>query len=294
MNRLRRQGTVLRSGARSRAYAEAGFSVIEVMISLVVGLVVVAGVSQVYLGTKQTYRLNEARSRMQEDGRFAMEYLVRNIRLAGYKSTPLPNQPEPFPGNSPADIATPNFETGQVITGLYGGAGAADSSRISVRFLGRSRDANGIPVGTGGTLETSVKDCLGREVAAGVSAINSFVVDTVNHELQCTAVNPTPGVNPTMWTQPLVSGFGNFLVLFGIDTDDDPRIARSANRYLKAHNMGANWLNITSVRIRFDLRSAEDNVELARTTYTFNGATFTDRRLVRHFETTISLRNSLP
>lgn len=270
--------------AKGGKRAGAGFSVVEVMIALVVGLVVVAGASQMYLGSKQGWRLNEAQSRMQEDGRFALEYLARNIRLAGYKSTPLPNQPEPFPGHSPADTAGPKFEAGQVITGLYGGTGTADSSRISVRY-------QGLLVGTG---VTPVRDCLSRDVGVGIVTINTFALDTSQHELQCTAVNPTTGINPTAWTQPLISGFGNFLVLYGIDTDDELRTMRSANRYLSAANVAANWRNVTSVRIRFDLRSAEDNLQPVPSTYTFNGVTFTDRRLVKRFETTVSLRNNLP
>ncbi len=286
MNRLRPHRTARLRGRRAVS-PEAGFSVVEVMIALVVGLVVVAGVGQMYLGSKQSYRLNEAQSRMQEDGRFALEYLARNIRLAGYKTNPLPIQPEPFPANSPADSASPKFEAGQVITGLYGGTGTADSSRISVRF-------QGLLLGTGVTGVTPVKDCLSRDVGVGIVTINTFALDAAHHELQCTAVNPTPGVNPSGSTQPLIGGFGNLLVLYGLDTDDEPRTMRSANRYLSAANVGANWQNVTSVRIRFDLRSAEDNVAPTPTTYTFNGASFTDRRLVKRFETTMSLRNKLP
>lgn len=266
-----------------------GFSVVEVMVSLVLGLVVVAGVSQVYLGSKQSYRLNEARSRMQEDARFVLQFLSKYIRLAGYRSVPLPDQ-TPFPANSPLTAAIPKFSDGQVVTGLYGSAGAASLSSLSVRYQGRSRDGQGLPVLSGGTVESTVTDCLGSDLGSGALAMNTFSVDTANHELQCTAFNGTAG---STTTQPIVGGFGNLTVLYGLDTDDDGPLARSANRYVAAANV-TNWLTVTSVKISFELRSTEDNLALTPTTYSFNGANVTDRRLRNRFELTVSLRNVLP
>ena len=48
-------------------------------LSLILTLVV----SQIYLGSKQTYLLQEAQSRLQENGRFALQILAKDIRRAG-------------------------------------------------------------------------------------------------------------------------------------------------------------------------------------------------------------------
>ena len=42
-----------------------GFSLVEIMVALVLSLFLVAGVIQLFLGTRQTYRFHEALSRIQ-------------------------------------------------------------------------------------------------------------------------------------------------------------------------------------------------------------------------------------
>lgn len=64
--------------------ASCGLSLIELLIAMVMGLSLAAGVMQVYVGNSQTERDQEARARMQENGRFAIGYLARELRMAGY------------------------------------------------------------------------------------------------------------------------------------------------------------------------------------------------------------------
>lgn len=72
-----RWGTLLSSSAN-------GFTLIEVMVSLMIGLFLLLGVTYVYVGSKQTYRSVSSMSRMQESGRLAFEYLTQDLRMAGY------------------------------------------------------------------------------------------------------------------------------------------------------------------------------------------------------------------
>jgi type IV pilus assembly protein PilW len=65
-------------------YHNKGISLVEIMIALVLGLMVSAGVMQVYLSNKQSYRLAQEQSRLQENARFALEFLTNDIRMAGY------------------------------------------------------------------------------------------------------------------------------------------------------------------------------------------------------------------
>ena len=61
-----------------------GLTVIELMVGLMLGLLLVGGVIQVYLGTKSTYSVTEGMSRLQENTRFSLDMLARDIRMAGY------------------------------------------------------------------------------------------------------------------------------------------------------------------------------------------------------------------
>src|SRR5690606_41393549 len=59
-------------------------SLIELMIAITLGLVLMAGVMQVFLSSRITFSTHQAMSRVQETGRLAMEFLSRDIRMAGF------------------------------------------------------------------------------------------------------------------------------------------------------------------------------------------------------------------
>lgn len=61
-----------------------GMTLIELMIAMVISLALLGGLSEVYLGSKQSYNLVEESSRLQENGRFATDILTREIRGAGF------------------------------------------------------------------------------------------------------------------------------------------------------------------------------------------------------------------
>lgn len=61
-----------------------GFSLVELMIAMVLGLVLMAGVLQVFITSKQTYNLNEEMTWIQENARYAVNFLAEDVRMAGY------------------------------------------------------------------------------------------------------------------------------------------------------------------------------------------------------------------
>ena len=67
-----------------RKTAFSGFSLIELMIAMLIGLIILNGVIQVVIGGKRTYLDNQAISQIQENARYAIEALSREIRVAGY------------------------------------------------------------------------------------------------------------------------------------------------------------------------------------------------------------------
>lgn len=76
-----------------------GFTLVELMISIVLGLVLTVVVAEVYLNSKKTYRVSDNLSRVQENGRYFLEELGRDIRMAGFigcaKSAPITNNAVP-------------------------------------------------------------------------------------------------------------------------------------------------------------------------------------------------------
>ena len=62
----------------------AGFSLVELMVALVLGLVIMAGVLSIYVGMSQSVRTETAISRLQENARFGVEKLSNDVRQAGF------------------------------------------------------------------------------------------------------------------------------------------------------------------------------------------------------------------
>ena len=67
---------------RSPASRAAGFSLVELLVALTLGVLVLAGIAKVFINSKQGYRVQESASRMQENIRIAANYFGRNLRLA--------------------------------------------------------------------------------------------------------------------------------------------------------------------------------------------------------------------
>ncbi len=68
---------------RSGAQCHAGFSLIELMISLTIGLVIAGASFYAYLGTARATKMAEAQGRMYEDGQAALMILTQQLRMAG-------------------------------------------------------------------------------------------------------------------------------------------------------------------------------------------------------------------
>lgn len=70
--------------------SQRGLSLVELMVALLISLILTAGIIQIFLGSSQTYRLQEHLSRTQENGRFAMEVMTDAVRMAGYFGCAIP------------------------------------------------------------------------------------------------------------------------------------------------------------------------------------------------------------
>jgi type IV pilus assembly protein PilW len=66
-----------------RAKNAAGFSMVELMVAITIGLIVLVGVTWAYLGNRETYVLNEEMARMHESARIALDVLRNRLRQAG-------------------------------------------------------------------------------------------------------------------------------------------------------------------------------------------------------------------
>ncbi|ULU24869.1 PilW family protein [Dyella terrae] len=61
-----------------------GFTMIELMVAMLLGLVVIGGVISVFLAGQQTYRANEALGDVENSSRAAFEMMTRDLRDVGF------------------------------------------------------------------------------------------------------------------------------------------------------------------------------------------------------------------
>ena len=84
---MKDSATFRHSSERARcapASRQRGFSMIELILALGLGLIVTAGVVQLFVGNNQTYTVLTGQSRLQESARYAMDFITRSARSTGY------------------------------------------------------------------------------------------------------------------------------------------------------------------------------------------------------------------
>ena len=64
--------------------SQQGITLIELMIALVIGLLATGAMLKVYVDSSRLYRFNENLARIQENGRFGLEFIRRDARMAGF------------------------------------------------------------------------------------------------------------------------------------------------------------------------------------------------------------------
>jgi type IV pilus assembly protein PilW len=69
---------------RHSTAAQAGLTLIELMVALLIGTLLVLGLVQVFGASRAAYQMSEGMSRVQENARFALDILQRDVRMAGH------------------------------------------------------------------------------------------------------------------------------------------------------------------------------------------------------------------
>ncbi len=245
-----------------------GLSLIELMISIALGLLLVAVVIQIYIGSKATYNKQEDLSRLQENGRVALDVIGRAGRVIGFKSDPSASTSGLFPASAPAIIGT---------------AGTGTSDSLTIRFQG---SGNGT-----GTANGSVVNCLGVAIDANTTAFNRFYV--ANNAAGRPGLFCDTTDNSTVDGEEVVSEIEHLRFLYGVDTSGDG----VADYYVPAVAV-SNWDQVVSLRIGLIAATPNTiNPTLDTKTYDVLGNSYNptdDRRSRRLYTMIITLRNRTP
>lgn len=167
-----------------------GFSLIELMVAMVIGIILMGGVMELYVSNKMAYMTSEAMSRLQENARYALFTLQKDIRMAGYSdcSPSVVNHLNPAGTNYSDSL----FNIDQAVGGWeFNTTGPGDSYTISDLSptgisLGSWADAGGaaLPLSlqdlvVPGTDVITIKS-LGTEDIVSVSTANDVNTTTIS------------------------------------------------------------------------------------------------------------------
>lgn len=193
-----------------------GFSLVELMIGMVVGLFLLAGIVQIYLSNKASFNAQQTQAELQENARVSSFVLDLIIGHTGFRPNAFEDEEEAL--------------TAAALAGNEGDSGTPDS--LTASFVSDGR----------------LHDCLGNLLPLDTEARNEFRLQDAGgglFDLMCESERFTPGTGTVNLTRALVSNVETMQFLYGLDTDGD----NTVNRYVDADGVGANFSDVLSVRV---------------------------------------------
>ena len=235
--------------------SQAGMTLIEIMIAMLIGAFLIGGVLQIFINTKQTNRMVENLSRVQENGRLALDLLGRDIRMTSFWGCQTRPTGDIAGGNDNA-VNGDNIDNG------------TDNVTLKAAYAT-------MPTGSCGTTVDKTTTYYTDPTSTIIYTINNAV-------LQKNTNNQTNG---------LIEGVENMQILYGEDNNDDGW----ANYYVPAGNVvnWEKVVSIRVSLLIRSLEDNLAARPLAYT-YNGATTTATDRRLRRVFTSTFAIRNRLP
>jgi type IV pilus assembly protein PilW len=223
--------------------AQAGFTIVEMMVAMAISLVVMLGFAATFVNMKQTFNSQNGLTLLQDNERLASLILSSSLNEAGY--FPTGANPAATPKVPPTTVDRSGIL--QTTAPIFGGVMPA-----TVYIFGSPAvAASNTPETISTAYLSAPNDCLltcqgGSNTGASTVAIrNIFYVDSTN-TLGCTVLaNGATTAAPGSAFQPLISNVQSMTVMYGVDTNGDKNI----DSYLAAKDMTAYWNSVKSVQI---------------------------------------------
>ena len=264
-----------------------GLSLVEVMVSLVIGLVVVGAVLVSYITAGTTGRQQAAYAEMNENAQLALTLIARDLLLAGFAApTGVAAGGLSFTrtyASRPVFGCRTGFASPSTMGAVACGAGGSDALEVVYQADG----ANSVPTASG-----VPTDCLGNGLAdAGgfYLAYNRYYLASSSgrSELHCASRQGAGG-------QPLVDNVEGMSVWYGEANAGSPR---TVVRYVRA-DVVSDWGRVLSVRVCLLMRSSEAVLASGEDTVTYLDCdsvqqTSSGGFVRRAFFSTTTLRNKM-
>lgn len=224
---------------------QAGFSLIELSIAILIALFLIGGVLTVEQGVHSSYQDNSGLSQLEDNERFAMSLITEIVQRAGYYPNPATNTlvtalpaettTTPQGGNAP-------LQGGWYVYGFdnAGSGNFTPQDSFLVRYMTATGQGINLCDGTTGATATYT---------------NYFYIaaDTIKpstYDLYCEL---QPGTGAAWNTAvPLVNGLAGITVLYGVHTKSYNGLQdNNVDYYMNATTVGTNsdWPNVSSMQV---------------------------------------------
>lgn len=276
-----------------------GMGLVELMISMVIGLILLGTLTYFYLGSRQISRTHDDLSRMEESGRNAMEIIGKAIRQAGFRLD-VNNALYVNPANNiGAMIGTDGAGA------AFGAAGAATapSDTLTIRHdpswrVHATNPISGFEANCAGAAGTGSNNDV--NTTTGVVSVNTNMVEYVfsidaTRGLRCGTVAASAAVGGVV-----VDNIERMQITYGLRdatgavTTYLPAASAAAADPATSVATTAQWSSVAAVRVSLLVRGPSNGITANNSqTYTFNGETVTsaDGFLRQVYTSTFTVRN---
>ncbi|OQW89099.1 MAG: hypothetical protein BWK72_03795 [Rhodoferax ferrireducens] len=288
---------------------QAGFSLVELMISLVIGMILVIAASSVYLYSKKSFNSSTETSQLENNGRFAIDLLTKYIQSAGYvmvdPSFPAPQGPidnkiigcdfgmtNPTNPTTAADlVCLTAVPTGTRQSASIGLIAETDQYSTGSQFQGfdcLGESSIDIPTSTGHVIHET----------RSYFFVGNTTVQTPNGpvnmgQLSCLADQTPAGGVATYQSQPILPGIEQLAFSYLMPAAADPNTAQAAMS-AASQAAAATWPNVLAVDVCVLAKSIQPAGNDSGTAYTDcygTAITAAPGEIYRTFRTTVRLRN---
>lgn len=275
-----------------------GFTLVELMISLTLGLLIVLAATQLFLTNQQSFNMQSGMSNVQENGRFALDYINSTIRSSEYSS----DSPQTLDSGIITDIAElPGIAAvDKMISANDAITLGIDKSDQLVTRMWISQSM----------IDSGFRNCEGNAIATPSFVVSRYFVrnDGGNVALACDAGAYVTGDAVVANFQDngvvLLSGIDSFQFLLGVSAVPVP--ALPANRVPVQYMTLTSYLALTdkpvisSIRLGLLVKSNEKvtteempTKEIKVLEKTVSATSLNDKHIHRLFTSTLALRNTL-
>lgn len=297
---------------RARGRRSAGVTLIELMISMVIGLVIVGALISLYAGTIGTNAVSNAQAEMNEDAQFALKIITTQLRQTAYNPVhpgrttlnPLPSSFPIFGCDNGFSNPTTAADAGQLTCNAAASAGGNAISATYEADIYNTVPSGGVPTNCLGDVLPQLSFVDGAVTYNYYAAENRLYVK--NNTLYCAGVSAatqeqalvenvqrvefTYGVSSPVSTSTAVVGY-----LTAAELGQATGTSSGTHAQLTALTPADRWAEVVTVRVCVLMKSAKPVFEENTSYYGCDTSTLgtADKYLRRAYVTTVALRNRM-